>query len=69
MLRTSAAFIHHHSISLVNPQGAEDAKDNGDTKQDLHSRGLCLVPVANTYTVASETVPEFWHPTFGGTFR
>ncbi|OEL29190.1 Transcription factor bHLH123, partial [Dichanthelium oligosanthes] len=51
-------------------KGSEDAKDNGDTKkQDLRSRGLCLVPVASTYTVAAETVPEFWHPTFGGTFR
>ncbi|XP_062186332.1 transcription factor bHLH103-like [Phragmites australis] len=48
---------------------SEDAKDNGDARQDLRSRGLCLVPVASTYTVASETMPEFWHPTFGGTFR
>ncbi|TVU34865.1 hypothetical protein EJB05_16720 [Eragrostis curvula] len=75
-------FLHDQVASLSSPylkngipfqqfqqKGAEDAKDNGDTKQDLRSRGLCLVPVANTYTVASETVPEFWHPTFGGTFR
>ena len=41
-----------------------------EAKEDLGSRGLCLVPVASTYAVvASETAPEFWHPTFGGTFR
>ncbi|XP_062207093.1 transcription factor bHLH112-like isoform X2 [Phragmites australis] len=75
-------FLHDQVASLSSPylkngiplqqfqqKGHEDAKDNGDTKQDLRSRGLCLVPVASTYTVASETVPEFWHPTFGGTFR
>ncbi|KAJ3698890.1 hypothetical protein LUZ61_002595 [Rhynchospora tenuis] len=38
-------------------------------KQDLRSRGLCLVPIASTYPVASETTTDFWHPTFGGTFR
>ncbi|CAO1946225.1 unnamed protein product [Urochloa humidicola] len=76
-------FLHDQVSSLSSPylkngiplqqfqqKGSEDAKDNnGDTKKDLRSRGLCLVPVASTYTVAAETVPEFWHPTFGGTFR
>ncbi|PUZ54443.1 hypothetical protein GQ55_5G132500 [Panicum hallii var. hallii] len=75
-------FLHDQVSSLSSPylkngiplqnlqqKGSEDAKDSGDTKQDLRSRGLCLVPVASTYTVAAETVPEFWHPTFGGTFR
>ncbi|CAL4973673.1 unnamed protein product [Urochloa decumbens] len=75
-------FLHDQVSSLSSPylkngiplqqfqqKGSEDAKDNGDTKKDLRSRGLCLVPVASTYTVAAETVPEFWHPTFGATFR
>ncbi|RCV27667.1 hypothetical protein SETIT_5G342800v2 [Setaria italica] len=75
-------FLHDQVSSLSSPylknviplqqfqqKGSEKAKDNGETKQDLRSRGLCLVPVASTYTVAAETVPEFWHPTFGGTFR
>ncbi|WVZ99119.1 hypothetical protein U9M48_044466 [Paspalum notatum var. saurae] len=53
---------------LVSPFGK--AKEGGEAKEDLRSRGLCLVPVASTYyAVASETAPEFWHPTFGGTFR
>ncbi|CAL4954172.1 unnamed protein product [Urochloa decumbens] len=75
-------FLHDQVSSLSSPylkngiplqqfqqKDSEDTKDNSDTKKDLRSRGLCLVPVASTYTVAAETVPEFWHPTFGGTFR
>ncbi|KAL6853860.1 hypothetical protein ACP4OV_019889 [Aristida adscensionis] len=75
-------FLHEQVASLSSPylkngfplqqfqqKGSENAKDDQETKKDLRSRGLCLVPVASTYTVASESVPEFWHPTFGGTFR
>ncbi|KAL6614362.1 hypothetical protein ACP70R_036632 [Stipagrostis hirtigluma subsp. patula] len=75
-------FLHEQVASLSSPylkngiplrqfqqKGSENTKDDGEATQDLRSRGLCLVPVANTYTVASDTVPEFWHPTFGGTFR
>ncbi|KAL5227317.1 hypothetical protein ABZP36_015582 [Zizania latifolia] len=76
-------FLHEQVASLSSPylkngspsqhfqqKGSESTKDTGEAKPAaLRSRGLCLVPVASTYTVASETVPEFWHPTFGGTFR
>jgi hypothetical protein len=75
-------FLHEQVASLSSPylkngnplqhfqqKGSESTKDAEQPKPDLRSRGLCLVPVASTYTVASETVPEFWHPTFGGTFR
>ncbi|KAL5221373.1 hypothetical protein ABZP36_026086 [Zizania latifolia] len=75
-------FLHEQVASLSSPylkngnplqhfhqKGSEGTKDACEAKPDLRSRGLCLVPVASTYTVASETVPEFWHPTFGGTFR
>ncbi|OEL36034.1 Transcription factor bHLH112 [Dichanthelium oligosanthes] len=51
------------------PSYQAKAGDGGEAKEDLRSRGLCLVPVASTYAVASETAPEFWHPTLGGTFR
>ncbi|KAJ3696054.1 hypothetical protein LUZ60_001431 [Juncus effusus] len=50
-------------------QVSDKSKENEGPKQDLTSRGLCLVPIANTYPVASETTADFWHPTFGGTFR
>ncbi|KAG8055158.1 hypothetical protein GUJ93_ZPchr0001g32167 [Zizania palustris] len=77
-------FLHEQVASLSSPylkngnplqhfqqKGSDQStKDTGEAKPAaLRSRGLCLVPVASTYTVASETVPEFWHPTFGGTFR
>ncbi|KAM0912039.1 hypothetical protein ACQ4PT_013059 [Festuca glaucescens] len=76
-------FLHDQVASLTYPylknanplqqfqqKGSENEKnDSGEPQKDLRSRGLCLVPVATTYTVASETVPEFWYPTFGGTFR
>ncbi|KAJ0801745.1 putative transcription factor bHLH family [Helianthus annuus] len=38
-------------------------------RQDLRSRGLCLVPVSSTFPVTHETTVDFWTPTFGGTFR
>ncbi|RRT51153.1 hypothetical protein BHM03_00036299 [Ensete ventricosum] len=50
-------------------QISEESKDCDEPKQDLRSRGLCLVPVTSTYPVASETTTDFWHPTLGGTFR
>ncbi|XP_065046257.1 transcription factor bHLH112-like [Musa acuminata AAA Group] len=48
---------------------SDKSKDCSEPNQDLRSRGLCLVPVASTHPVASETTADFWHPTFGGIFR
>ncbi|KAM0823387.1 hypothetical protein ACQ4PT_070899 [Festuca glaucescens] len=74
-------FLHDQVGSLSSPyfirsgravQGQHQQSSNndgGEAKEDLRSRGLCLIPVASTYAVANETTPEFWHPTFGGTFR
>ncbi|CAN6341496.1 unnamed protein product [Urochloa humidicola] len=76
-------FLHDQVASLSSPYlrcgrgrplqmqqlQQQQAKDGTEAKEDLRSRGLCLVPVASTYAVASETAPEFWQPTFGGTFR
>ncbi|OIT30153.1 PREDICTED: transcription factor bHLH123-like [Nicotiana attenuata] len=61
----SGASMQQHQQSTgdksnVNPEGA---------KQDLRSRGLCLVPVSSTFPVTHETTVDFWTPTFGGTFR
>ncbi|KAG1347253.1 transcription factor bHLH123 [Cocos nucifera] len=50
-------------------QGSDKSQDGEGPKQDLRSRGLCLVPISSTYPVASETPADFWHPSFGGTFR
>ncbi|KAG8386232.1 hypothetical protein BUALT_Bualt03G0127500 [Buddleja alternifolia] len=38
-------------------------------RQDLRSRGLCLVPVSSTFPMTHETAVDFWTPTFGGSFR
>ncbi|KAJ6842396.1 transcription factor bHLH112-like isoform X1 [Iris pallida] len=46
---------------------SDKSKDGEGTKQDLRSRGLCLVPMESIYPVASETTADFWTPTFGGT--
>ncbi|KAI3504454.1 hypothetical protein L1887_25931 [Cichorium endivia] len=39
------------------------------SRQDLRSRGLCLVPISSTFPVTHETTVDFWTPSFGGTFR
>ncbi|XP_020085888.1 transcription factor bHLH112-like isoform X2 [Ananas comosus] len=73
-------FLHEQVSVLSTPymknedltqhqQGLERLNDGEGPKQDLRSRGLCLVPITSTYPVATETVAEFWHPTFGGSFR
>ncbi|XP_022156797.1 transcription factor bHLH123 isoform X2 [Momordica charantia] len=50
-------------------QSSEKSKEGEGGKQDLRSRGLCLVPVSSTFPVTHETTVDFWTPTFGGTFR
>lgn len=39
------------------------------SRQDLRSRGLCLVPISSTFPVTHETTVDFWTPSFGATFR
>jgi len=56
--------------NITNWQAPEDKlNDLEGPKQDLRSRGLCLVPISSTFPVANETTADFWTPTFGGTFR
>ncbi|KAL5839758.1 hypothetical protein ACOSQ4_012366 [Xanthoceras sorbifolium] len=50
-------------------QGCDKLKDPEQPKQDLRSRGLCLVPISSTFPVANETTAALWTPTYGGTFR
>lgn len=47
----------------------DKSKDPEGPKQDLRSRGLCLVPVPSTFPVMNESNFELWNPTFGGTYR
>ncbi|GAB4831060.1 hypothetical protein Ancab_005072 [Ancistrocladus abbreviatus] len=74
-------FLHVQVSVLSNPylkngspaqhqQAGEKLRENNEVaKQDLRSRGLCLVPISCTYPVAHETPVDFWTPTFGATFR
>lgn len=55
--------------NIQHQQGIDNSKDLEGSKQDLRSRGLCLVPISSTFPVANHTTADFWTPTFGGTFR
>ncbi|KAF5184610.1 Transcription factor bhlh [Thalictrum thalictroides] len=50
-------------------QKSDKSKDSEALKQDLRSRGLCLVPISSTFPVTNETTADFWTPTFGGSYR
>lgn len=50
-------------------QNSGKSKEGEGPKQDLRTRGLCLVPVSSTFPVTHETTVDFWTPTFGGTSR
>ncbi|KAJ1434833.1 Myc-type, basic helix-loop-helix [Sesbania bispinosa] len=47
-------------------QGCDNGKEAEGGKEDLRSRGLCLVPISSTFPVTNETTVDFWTPTFGG---
>lgn len=50
--------------------GSSEQQESNESKQDLRSRGLCLVPVSCTLHVANDTIgADFWSPSLGGTYR
>ncbi|KAI5420082.1 transcription factor bHLH123 isoform X2 [Lathyrus oleraceus] len=73
-------FLHEQVTILSTPymkngppiqhqQGSGKSKEVEGPRQDLRSRGLCLVPVSSTFPMTHEPTVEYWTPTFGGTFR
>ncbi|KAG8635283.1 hypothetical protein MANES_16G015400v8 [Manihot esculenta] len=71
-------FLHDQVLStpymkngnpIQHQQGSENLNEPEGSKQDLKSRGLCLVPISSTFPVTNETTADFWTPTLGGTFR
>ncbi|XP_028551326.1 transcription factor bHLH112 isoform X1 [Dendrobium catenatum] len=58
-----------HPIQQQQQQSLEKLKEGEWQKQDLRSRGLCLVPISSTCLMATEPTADFWTPTFGGTYR
>ncbi|KVH99133.1 Myc-type, basic helix-loop-helix (bHLH) domain-containing protein, partial [Cynara cardunculus var. scolymus] len=55
----------HEQVNIC----SEKAGEGSPIRQDLRSRGLCLVPISSTFPVTHETTVDFWTPSFGGTFR
>ncbi|XP_042485090.1 transcription factor bHLH123-like isoform X2 [Macadamia integrifolia] len=71
-------FLHEQVLSTPymkngaptqHQQSSDKLKDGEGPKQDLRSRGLCLVPISSTFPVTNETAADFWTPTFGETYR
>ncbi|XP_073004099.1 transcription factor bHLH123-like [Typha latifolia] len=50
---------------LQHLENLEKSKEREGPKQDLGSRGLCLVPISSTFDVPNEVAVDFWTPTFG----
>ncbi|XP_020242466.1 transcription factor bHLH123-like isoform X2 [Asparagus officinalis] len=69
-------FLHGQALStpyLKNGHQMQHQKNlenaNVEGLEDLRSRGLCLVPISDTFSVASETpLMELWAPTFLGNY-
>ncbi|CAL0309451.1 unnamed protein product [Lupinus luteus] len=53
---------------IQHQQRCDNLNDSEGPKQDLRSRGLCLVPISSTFPVVNETSVDFWTLTFGGAF-
>ncbi|KAA8515433.1 hypothetical protein F0562_018956 [Nyssa sinensis] len=66
----STSYMKNGAV-IQHQQASDKLKDPEGAKQDLRSRGLCLVPISSTFPVANyEPTADFWTPTFGGlTFR
>ncbi|XVF45044.1 hypothetical protein PTKIN_Ptkin02bG0173700 [Pterospermum kingtungense] len=62
-------FLHDQVQVLCSPylQHLPDGGENGneESRKDLKSRGLCLVPVACTVHVANSNGADFWSPAMG----
>ncbi|KAL6999416.1 hypothetical protein U1Q18_000578 [Sarracenia purpurea var. burkii] len=55
--------------SMQHQKNYDKSKEPEGQKQDLRSRGLCLVPVSSTFPVTHETTVDFSTLTFGATYR
>ncbi|KAK4750634.1 hypothetical protein SAY87_004116 [Trapa incisa] len=73
-LKRSDTSMHHYHRQEKGPERQkqeemEEEEVDDEQKQDLRSRGLCLVPMASTFPVAHEPSQLDWTPPFGGPFR
>ncbi|KAK8575324.1 hypothetical protein V6N13_033427 [Hibiscus sabdariffa] len=65
----STPYMKQAAASIQQEVYEKRTEDPDEPKQDLRSRGLCLVPISSTFPVANETTADFWTPTLGGTMR
>ncbi|KAL4368544.1 hypothetical protein GQ457_05G030010 [Hibiscus cannabinus] len=65
----STPYMKQAAASIQQEVYEKRTEDPDEPKQDLRSRGLCLVPISSTFPVANETTADFWTPTLGGTIR
>nr|QDL88397.1 transcription factor bHLH112-like isoform X6 [Cymbidium ensifolium] len=67
-VRTLSSPYLRNGSQINHQQNSERPKDGGEgRKQQLTSRGLCLVPISSTFAVACSEIPpiDFWTPAFG----
>ncbi|WOL05161.1 hypothetical protein Cni_G13887 [Canna indica] len=62
-------FLHDQVRGLSAPYLRNRQQTQAEEQEDLESRGLCLLPVSTTFSVARGTPMDFWTPFLGGTFR
>lgn len=66
----SAQGVNLQAQDQMDWSGSSDVKDTDEPKQDLRSRGLCLVPVSSTLSVAyNDNSADYWTPTFICSYR
>ncbi|XP_043709621.1 transcription factor bHLH112-like [Telopea speciosissima] len=65
----STPYMKNGAPTQTQQQNSDKSNEGEGHKQDLRSRGLCLVPLSSTFPVTNETAADFWTPTFGGTYR
>ncbi|XP_058763250.1 transcription factor bHLH68-like [Vicia villosa] len=58
-------LLHENSLK----RKAADEVSQEESKKDLKSRGLCLVPVSCTLQVGNDNGADYWAPALGGAFR
>ncbi|RID48178.1 hypothetical protein BRARA_I04711 [Brassica rapa] len=69
VLRASTSMNPLLGSNGVSSSSTNKLNLNEETKKDLKSRGLCLVPISCTLQVGSYNGTDYWAPAFGITFQ
>ncbi|EFJ22331.1 hypothetical protein SELMODRAFT_28260, partial [Selaginella moellendorffii] len=52
----------HEQVQVMSQITLNTSPNNDEPRQDLRSRGLCLVPISCTLQVANDNGADFWTP-------